>query len=361
MYEARGYAAQSSSSPLEPFTFSRRDLRDDDLLVDILYCGVCHSDLHTARGEWDGTVYADGTLFPALPGHEIVGRVKSIGTGVTDFKPGDLVAVGTMVDSCRTCANCKQGLEQFCEKGATWTYNAPDRISGENTYGGYSNLIVVRKEFALRVSHPEVQLAAVAPLLCAGITMWSPLRHWNAGPGKRVGIVGIGGLGHMGIKLAHALGAHVVAFTTSEEKRKDAFALGADEVVLSRSAEEMKSQAGSLDLIVNSVAVAHDLDPYLGLLSLNGTMALVGVPAESHPSPSATNLIFGRRSLAGSLVGGIPETQELLDFSAQHGILADIETIPIDQIEVAFSRMQRSDVKYRFVIDMQSLRSPSEV
>ena len=361
MYEARGYAAQSSSSPLEPFTFSRRDLRDDDLLIDIIYCGVCHSDLHTARGEWDGTVYADGTLFPALPGHEIVGRVKSIGTGVTDFKPGDLVAVGTMVDSCRTCANCKQGLEQFCEKGATWTYNAPDRISGENTDGGYSNLIVVRKEFVLRVSHPEVQLAAVAPLLCAGITMWSPLRHWNAGPGKRVGIVGIGGLGHMGIKLAHALGAHVVAFTTSEEKRKDAFALGADEVVLSRSAEEMKSQAGSLDLIANSVAVAHDLDPYLSLLSLNGTMALVGVPAESHPSPSATNLIFGRRSLAGSLVGGIPETQELLDFSAQHGILADIETIPIDQIEVAFSRMQRSDVKYRFVIDMQSLRSPSEV
>ena len=361
MYEARGYAAQSRSSALEPFTFSRRDLRENDLLVDILYCGVCHSDLHTARGEWDGTVYAGGTLFPAIPGHEIVGCVKAVGTGVTDFNPGDLVAVGTMVDSCRTCANCKQGLEQFCEQGATWTYNAPDRISGENTYGGYSNLLVVRREFALRVSHPAAQLAAVAPLLCAGLTMSSPLRHWNAGPGKRVGIVGIGGLGHMGIKLAHALGAHVVAFTTSEEKRKDAFALGADEVVLSRSAEAMKSQAGSLDLIVNSVAVAHDLDPYLGLLSLNGTMALVGVPAESHPSPSATNLIFGRRSLAGSLVGGIPETQELLDFSAQHGILADIETIPIDQIEVAFSRMQRSDVKYRFVIDMQSLRTPSKV
>jgi uncharacterized zinc-type alcohol dehydrogenase-like protein len=361
MYEALGYAAQSRSSALEPFTFTRRDLRENDLLVDILYCGVCHSDLHTARGEWDGTVYAGGTLFPAVPGHEIVGRVKSVGIGVTDFKPGDLVAVGTMVDSCRTCANCKQGLEQFCEKGATWTYNAPDRISGENTYGGYSNLLVVRREFALRVSHPAAQLAAVAPLLCAGITMWSPLRHWNAGPGKRVGIVGIGGLGHMGIKLAHALDAHVVAFTTSEEKRKDAFALGADEVVLSRSTEEMKKQAGSLDLIVNSVAVAHDLDSYLSLLSLNGTMALVGVPAEPHPSPSATNLIFGRRSLAGSLVGGIPETQELLDFSAQHGILADIETIPIDQIEVAFSRMQRSDVKYRFVIDMQSLRSPTGV
>lgn len=360
MYEAHGYAAQSSSSPLEPFTFARRELRDNDLLIEVLYCGVCHSDLHTARGEWDGTVYENGTLFPAVPGHEIVGRVKAVGTDVSTMKVGDLVAVGTMVDSCRTCAHCQIGLEQFCEKGATWTYNAPDRISGENTFGGYSNLIVVRQEFALRVSHPEAQLAAVAPLLCAGITMWSPLRYWNAGPGKRVGIVGIGGLGHMGIKLAHALGAQVVAFTTSEEKRQDAFALGADEVVLSKSADEMKRQAASLDLIVNSVAVAHDLDPYLSLLSLNGTMALVGVPAQSHPSPSATNLIFGRRSLAGSLVGGIPETQELLDFSAKHGILADIETIPIDQIEAAFTRMQRSDVKYRFVIDMQSLRSPDK-
>ena len=313
--------------------------------------------MHTARGEWDGIVYASGTIYPAVPGHEIVGRVRSVGPQVTSFKAGDLVAVGTMVDSCRACANCKNGLEQFCEQGATWTYNAPDRISGENTYGGYSNLIVVRQEFALRVSHPESQLAAVAPLLCAGITMWSPLRHWETGPGKRVGIVGIGGLGHMGIKLAHALGAHVVAFTTSEAKRQDAFALGADEVVLSKNVDEMKKQAGRLDLIVNSVAVPHDLDPYLNLLSLNGTMTLVGVPAQPHPSPSATSLIFGRRSLAGSLVGGIPETQELLDFSAKHGILADIETISIDQIEVAFERMQRSDVKYRFVIDMQSLAS----
>jgi alcohol dehydrogenase (NADP+) len=358
MHVARGYAAQSKSSLLEPFTFARRELRANDLLIEILYCGVCHSDLHTARGEWDGTVYASGTLFPAVPGHEIVGRVKSVGTDVSGLKSGDLVAVGTMVDSCGTCSSCQKGLEQFCKEGATWTYNSPDRLSGENTYGGYSNLIVVRQEFVLRVSHPEAQLAAVAPLLCAGITMWSPLRYWNAGLGKRVGIVGIGGLGHMGIKLAHALGAEVIAFTTSEEKRKDAFALGADEVVLSTDANEMKGQAGSIDLIVNSVAVAHDLDPYLNLLNLNGTMALVGVPAQSHPSPSATSLIFGRRSLAGSLVGGIPETQELLDFSAQHGILADIETISIDQIEVAFERMQRSDVKYRFVIDMQSLKSP---
>ena len=355
MYQAKGYAAQSSTSPLEPFTFMRRDLREDDLLIEILYSGVCHSDLHTARGEWDGTVYANGTLYPALPGHEIVGRVIAVGLAVTGFKNGDLVAVGTMVDSCRTCANCRKGLEQFCEQGATWTYNSPDRITGENTYGGYSNRIVVRQEFALRVSHPETDLAAVAPLLCAGITMWSPLRHWNTRPGKRIGIVGIGGLGHMGIKLAHALGAQVVAFTTSEGKRQDAFDLGADEVVLSRNPEEMKKQAGSLDLIINSVAVPHDLDPYLNLLALDGTMALVGVPAEPHPSPSATSLIFGRRSLAGSLVGGISETQELLDFSAEHGIVADIETIPIERIEDAFARMTRSDVKYRFVIDMQSL------
>ena len=355
MYQTKGYAAQSSTSPLEPFTFMRRDLREDDLLIDILYSGVCHSDLHTARGEWDGTVYANGTLYPALPGHEIVGRVSAVGFAVTDFKNGDLVAVGTMVDSCGTCANCRKGLEQFCEQGATWTYNAPDRITGENTYGGYSNRIVVRQEFVLRVSHPETDLAAVAPLLCAGITMWSPLRHWNTGPGKRVGIVGIGGLGHMGIKLAHALGAQVVAFTTSEGKRQDAFDLGADEVVLSSNPDETKKQAGSLDLIINSVAVRHDLDPYLNLLALDGTMALVGVPVESHPSPSATTLIFGRRSLAGSLVGGIPETQELLDFSAKHGIVADIETIPMERIEDAFVRMTRSDVKYRFVIDMQSL------
>ena len=355
MYPAKGYAAQSTSAHLEPFAFTRRELRKNDLLIDILYCGVCHSDLHTARGEWDGTVYENGTLYPAIPGHEIVGQVRSVGAEVTGFKTGDLVAVGTMVDSCKSCANCEKGLEQFCGQGATWTYNAPDRLTGENTYGGYSDLIVVRQEFAFHVTHPKAQLAAVAPLLCAGITMWSPLRHWKAGPGKRVGIVGIGGLGHMGIKLAHALGARVVAFTTSEAKRQDALALGADEVVLSKDPDEMKKQAGTLDLIVDSVAVPHDLDPYLNLLSLKGTMVLVGVPAQPHPSPSATNLIFGRRSLAGSLVGGIPETQELLDFSAKHGIQADIETIPIDQIEVAFERMQRSDVKYRFVIDMQSL------
>jgi alcohol dehydrogenase (NADP+) len=359
MHQSHGYAAQSSTSRLEPFTFMRRDLRDNDLLINILYSGVCHSDIHTVRGEWDGTVYAGGTLYPSLPGHEIVGQVSSVGGAVSKFKAGDIVAVGTMVDSCRQCINCKRGLEQFCQSGATWTYNSPDRITGENNYGGYSDSIVVRQEFVLRVSQPEKDLAAVAPLLCAGITMWSPLRHWNAGQGKKVGIVGIGGLGHMGIKLAHALGAHVVAFTTSENKRQDAFALGADEVVVSRNADEVAKHAGSLDLILNSVAVQHNLDPYLNLLNLDGTMALVGVPAEPHPSPSTTNLIFGRRSLSGSLVGGISETQELLDFSAKHNILAEIETMSIDRIEDAFERMGRNDIKYRFVIDMQSIHELS--
>jgi alcohol dehydrogenase (NADP+) len=358
MSTAHGYAAQSSDSPLSPFTFVRRDLRKNDVQIDILYCGVCHSDIHTAHGEWDGTVYAEGTIFPCIPGHEIVGRVNSVGADVTSFKAGDLVAVGTMVDSCKECDNCKRGLEQHCQRGTTWTYNAPDRITGENTFGGYSDSVVVREEFVLKVRHKEKDLAAVAPLLCAGITMWSPLRHWNAGPGKKVGIVGIGGLGHMGIKLAHALGAYVVAFTTTENKRRDALDLGADEVVVSRNPEEMAAHTGSLDLIINSVAVKHDLNLFLNLLQLDGTMALVGIPAESHPSPSVPSLVGLRRSLAGSLVGGIAETQEMLDFCAEHGVLAQIEKTPIQKIEAAFDRMTRNDIKYRFVIDMQSLREP---
>ncbi len=313
---AKGCAALSKDSPLTPFTFARRDLRENDVLIEILYCGICHSDIHTILGEWDGTVYAEGTIYPCVPGHEIVGKVQSVGSGVSKFKTGDLVAVGTMVDSCKECSACKRGLEQHCQRGTTWTYNAPDRITGENTYGGYSNSIVVREDFVLKVRHAEKDLAAVAPLLCAGITMWSPLRHWQAGLGKKVGIVGIGGLGHMGIKLAHALGAHVVAFTTSENKRQDALDLGADEVVVSRNAQEMAAHTASFDLIVNSVAVQHDLDPFLSLLQLDGTMALVGIPADSHPSPSVAGLIGLRRSLAGSLVGGIAETQELLDFCA---------------------------------------------
>lgn len=358
MHISHGYAAQSSQDRLAPFTFERRELRENDLFIEILFRGVCHSDIHTVRGEWDGSVYPEGTIYPSLPGHEIVGRVTSVGEAVTKFKAGDVVAVGTMVDSCGKCANCRRGLEQYCRLGATWTYNAPDRVTGDNTYGGYSDCIVVRQEFVLKVSHSEKDLAAVAPLLCAGITMWSALRHWQASPGKNIGIVGIGGLGHMGIKLAHALGAHVVAFTTSESKRQDALVLGADEVAVSRNANEMSAHVGSLDLIVNSVVVKHDLDPFINLLSLEGTMALVGIPAEPHPSPSTAGVIFGRRSLAGSLVGSISETQQLLDFSAEHHVLAEIETLPMEQIETAFQRIGRSDVKYRFVLDMKSLRQP---
>ena len=350
MHTAHGYAVHSSSTPLVPHTFSRRDLRPNDVRIDILFCGVCHSDIHTVLGEWDGTLY------PCIPGHEIVGKVHSVGADVTKFKPRDLVAVGTMVDSCKECDNCKAGLEQYCLRYATWTYNAPDRITGENTLGGYSDSIVVREDFVLRVTHSEKDLAAVAPLLCAGVTMWSPLRHWNAGHGKRVGIVGIGGLGHMGIKLAHALGAQVVAFTTSESKRQDALALGADEVVISRNQDAMAAQAASFDLIINTVAAKHDLNPFLHLLRLDGTMTLVGIPAENHPATSVAGLIGLRRSLSGSVVGSIAETQELLDFCAKHNVLADIELTPMQKIQSAFDRVLASDIKYRFVIDMSSLQ-----
>jgi alcohol dehydrogenase (NADP+) len=353
---ARGYAAYSANEPMAPFSFERRDLRPEDVQIDILYCGVCHSDLHTAHGEWDGLIYPNGTIYPCVPGHEIVGRVKAIGNTVSKFKVGDLVGVGCMVDSCQHCDACDHDLEQHCEHGATWTYNSLDRVTGDNTYGGYSDVIVVREEFVLNVRHAEKDLASVAPLLCAGITMWSPLRHWNVTAGKKVGIVGIGGLGHMGIKLARALGAHVVAFTTSESKRDDAFKLGAHEVVVSRNAHEMAAQANSLDFIINTVAAPHDLDAYLGLLKRDGTMTVVGIPAEPHPSPSVASLIGMRRSLAGSLIGGIAETQEMLDFCAEHGILSEIETVPMQDIDVAFSRMQKSDVKYRFVIDMASIK-----
>jgi uncharacterized zinc-type alcohol dehydrogenase-like protein len=351
MTTAHGYAARSADTPLLPFTFERRDLRPNDVAIDILFCGVCHSDLHTARSEWPGTVY------PCVPGHEIVGRVSAVGPEVTRFKAGDLAAVGCLVDSCQACASCEDGLEQYCETGLTGTYNSPDRVTGDNTYGGYSDRIVVREEFVLTVRHGEADLAAAAPLLCAGITTWSPLKHWKVGPGQRVGVVGIGGLGHMGIKLAHALGAHVVAFTTSPDKVQDALALGADEVVVSKDRAQMKAQRNRLDFILNTVAAPHNLDPFLELLKRDGTMVLVGVPAEPHPSPSVGNLIFRRRSLAGSLIGGIAETQEMLDFCAENGITSDIELIPIDGIEAAYERMLRSDVKYRFVIDMASLNT----
>ena len=350
MPQAKGYAARSADTPLAPFTFERRELRANDVRIDILYCGVCHSDLHTVRGEWPGTVY------PCLPGHEIVGRVTAVGAEVSRFREGDLAAVGCLVDSCLDCPSCGEGLEQYCEKGFVGTYNGADKATGENTLGGYSDSIVVREEFVLAVGHGEQDLAAAAPLLCAGITTWSPLRHWKVGPGHKVGVVGIGGLGHMGVKLAKALGAEVVAFTTSPDKKEDALRLGADQVVVSKERGEMKAQAGSFDFILNTVAAPHNLDAFMALLKRDGTMVLVGVPAEPHPAPGVANLIFRRRSLAGSLIGGIAETQEMLDFCAERGIVSDIETIPIQAIERAYERMLRSDVKYRFVIDMASLR-----
>jgi uncharacterized zinc-type alcohol dehydrogenase-like protein len=350
MTQAHSYAAHSSDTPLAPYTFERRELRPDDVAIDILFCGVCHSDLHTVRGEWGQTYY------PIVPGHEIVGRVTAVGPEVSKYKQGDLVAVGCLVDSCKDCSACDDGLEQYCEKGFTGTYGGQDKLTGEPTQGGYSSHIVVRESFVLKVNHDEKDLAAVAPLLCAGITTWSPLRHWGVGPGKAVGVVGIGGLGHMGVKLAKALGAHVVAFTTSESKRADAHALGADDVVVSRNRDEMKAKTNSLDFILDTVAAPHNLDDYTSLLKRDGSLVLVGAPPEPHPSPSVSNLIFRRKSIAGSLIGGIAETQEVLDFCADKGIVSDIEIIPIQDIEKGYERMLRSDVKYRFVIDMNSLK-----
>ena len=345
----RAYGATAADRPLDPLVIQRRAPGPTDVQVDIAYCGVCHSDLHTVRSEWSGT------RFPCVPGHEIVGKVTGVGGSVNDFKVGDVVGIGCMVDSCQRCASCAEGLEQYCENGFTGTYNGATRDPPGHTLGGYSQRIVVSEKFVLKIRHPDDQLPAVAPLLCAGITTYSPLRHWNTGPGKKVGIVGIGGLGHMGVKLAHAMGAHVVAFTTSEGKREDALALGADEVVVSRNADEMRAHARSFDLILDTVAASHSLDAYTSLLKLDGSLVLVGVPEHPHPSPTVGLLIFGRRSIAGSLIGGIAETQEMLDFCAEHGIVADIEMIRADQVDDAYERMLRSDVKYRFVIDIASL------
>jgi len=346
---AYAYAAHSADDPLAPFTFERRDPRPGDVAIDILYCGVCHSDLHTARGEWPGVV------FPAVPGHEIVGRVAAVGSEVVRFKAGDMVGVGCMVDSCRHCDPCKAGLEQYCENGMTGTYNGRDRTTGENTYGGYSDKITVREEFVLSI--PDgLDPRAAAPLLCAGITTYSPLRHWKVGPGSKVGVVGLGGLGHMAVKLAHAMGAEVTLFTTSPGKEADARRLGADHVVLSKDRAAMKGQTRSLDLIINTVAAAMDLDPYMNALALDGAMVLVGAPADNHKSPSIFPFLMARRALAGSTIGGIPETQEMLDFCAAKGVAADIEMIPIQAINDAYERVLKSDVKYRFVIDMQSLK-----
>jgi uncharacterized zinc-type alcohol dehydrogenase-like protein len=349
MTSTQGYAAHAADSPLVPFAFDRRDPGATDVQIEILYCGVCHSDLHTARNEWGGTIY------PVVPGHEIVGRVTRTGKDVRKFREGDLVGVGCLVDSCRTCPECRDGLEQYCDN-KVFTYNSPDKhLPGKMTYGGYSTRIVVDQDFVLRVSD-KLDLKGVGPLLCAGITTYSPLRHWKVSKGQKVGIVGLGGLGHMGVKLAHALGAHTVLFTTSPGKAADAKRLGADEVVVSRNADEMAAHANSFDFILNTVAAPHNLDPLLTLLKRDGPMCLVGAPEHPHPSPSVNNLIFKRRSLAGSLIGGIAETQEMLDFCAERGITADVEVIRIQQINEAYERMLRSDVKYRFVIDIASLR-----
>lgn len=343
------WAAQDAHSELAPFHYQPRELREHDVQIDILFCGVCHSDIHMARNEWKGSVY------PLVPGHEIVGRVAAVGSGTSKYQPGDLVGVGCMVDSCRQCSECKDGLEQYCEEGFVGTYNGEDRISGEITYGGYSTSVVVDEAFVLSVPQ-NLDLPGVAPLLCAGITTWSPLRHWNVGPGKKVGIVGLGGLGHMGVKLAHAMGAHVVLFTTSPSKIEDGKRLGADEVVISKDPEQMAAHANSFDFILNTVAAQHDLNAYIRLLKRDGNMTLVGVPEHNHPSPEVAELVFKRRSVSGSLIGGIAETQEMLDFCGQHGIVSDVELIPIDQINAAYERVLKSDVKYRFVIDIDTLR-----
>jgi uncharacterized zinc-type alcohol dehydrogenase-like protein len=347
MLECVGYGATASSAPVAPFSFNRRDPGPDDVMIKIAYCGVCHSDLHQVRNEWRNTVY------PCVPGHEIVGHVESVGANVTRFRAGDQAGVGCMVGSCRTCSACKEGLENYCEVGFNPTYNGTDPIIGGPTFGGYSDRIVVDQHFVLKI--PAVlDLASAAPLLCAGITTYSPLRHWKVGPGKKVGIVGLGGLGHMGLKIAHAMGAYVVLFTTSTGKTEDAKRLGADEVVLSKNAEEMARHTDSFDFILDTVAADHPIDAYLNLLKRDGTLTQVGAP-ENPLSVAAFSVIWRRRSFAGSLIGGIPETQEMLDFCAKHGLASDIEMISIDTIEDAYARMVKSDVKYRFVIDMASL------
>jgi alcohol dehydrogenase (NADP+) len=342
-----GYAATSASSPLAPFSFARREPLPQDVQLEILYCGVCHSDLHTVRNEWKGTTY------PVVPGHEIVGRVTAVGSEVQRFKVGDLAAVGCLVDSCRTCANCKAGLEQYCDVAFVGTYGSPDKHLGGMTHGGYSKNIVVDEYFVLHVPD-KTNLAGVAPLLCAGITTYSPLRHWKVSKGQKVGIVGLGGLGHMGVKLAHAMGAHVVLFTTSPNKKEDAQRLGAHEVVVSKNQNEMDRHINSFDFILDTVSAQHDLNAYMALIKRDGTLTLVGAP-EHPPAVEPFSLIFKRRQYAGSLIGGIPETQEMLDFCAKHKLTADVEVIPIQKINEAYERMLRSDVKYRFVIDMASL------
>jgi len=351
MYNAKAFSAASSTSPLASTTIARRDLTDTDVQIEILFCGVCHSDLHQVRNEWSGVM---PTVYPCVPGHEIVGRVTATGSGVTKFKVGDLAAVGCLVDTDGTCPECREGFEQFCPN-MTLTYNFPDKHTGGVTYGGYSDSIVVTEKFVLKVP-ANLDLAGAAPLLCAGITTYSPLRHWGVTKGKKVGIVGLGGLGHMGVKFAHALGAHVVLFTTSPGKKDDALRLGADEVVISRNADEMAKHAGSFDFILDAVSADHDINAYLGLLRRDGNLCLVGAP-EKPLAVSSFNLLFGRRSLSGSPIGSLAETQEMLDFCGEHNITADVEVIPIQKINEAYERLLNADVKYRFSIDMASLKS----
>ena len=343
----RAYAARSATSPLGPFSITRREPLPSDVEIDILYCGVCHSDLHYARNEWGFTSY------PLVPGHEILGRVTRVGAEVTRFAVGDLAAVGCLVDSCRDCSSCEQDLEQFCLNGPVFSYNGPDKHLGGMTFGGYSEKIVVDEAFTLKVPG-NLDPARAAPLLCAGITTYSPLRKWGASKGKKVGIVGLGGLGHMGVKFARAFGAHTVLFTTTESKIADGMRLGADEVVISRNAEQMATHAGSFDMILDTVSADHDVNAFLALLKLDGTMVMVGAPPDPQPV-SALSLLLPRRQLAGSLIGGIAETQEMLDFCGTHDVVCDIELIRMDQINEAYERMLKSDVKYRFVIDMASL------
>ena len=345
-----GYAAQSATADLAAYHFERREPRPNDVVIEIAYCGVCHSDLHTARNDWHNTTY------PVVPGHEIIGHVVSVGAAVTRFKVGDAVGVGCMVDSCQHCSACDQGLEQYCEAFPTLTYNAVDPHDQMPTFGGYSQKIVVSDKFVLKV--PDgLDLAGAAPLLCAGITTWSPLRHWKVGKGSRVAVVGLGGLGHMALKLAKGLGAEVTLFTRSPGKEQDARHLGADHIVLSTDSEQMEGAKNRFDLIIDTVPYVHDLNPYLPTLALNGTLVLVGYLGDLDPMLNTIPLIMGRKSVAGSLIGGIAETQEMLDFCGQHGITSDIETIKMQDINAAYERMLKSDVKYRFVIDMASLKS----
>ena len=352
MIQVQGYAAHDAHSPLVPFSFERREPGPHDVRIEILYSGICHSDLHQTRDDWGGALY------PMVPGHEIVGRVAAVGAHVRHFQVGDFAGVGCMVDSCRHCAACADDLEQYCEEGATWTYNAKERGGERLTFGGYSDQIVVEERFVVKIP-AGLDLKAVAPLLCAGITTYSPLRHWQVGPGQKVGVIGLGGLGHMGIKFAKALGAHVVMITTSPAKGKDATRVGADEVLLSRDADAMAAQAASFDFLLDTIPVPHDLNPYMALLKRDRTMALVGVLTELAPPLTGTSLILGRKSVAGSAIGGMAETQEMIDFCAKHGIVSDVEIVRIQEVNAAYERLVKNDVKYRFVIDMASLRADS--